>query len=113
MCALLCIVSVSVTRTACTHCTACSCLRAYGTERDYIVSYSLSCTLSWWFGGLSCSTVLWAHPGNVIGIKSCEPGEYYVIYFSVWEPSSPSPSWAMPHRSTGAQHCRPIKIPLD
>ena len=44
-------VHLSLTRTAC------SCLRAYGTERDYVVSYSLFYMLSWCFGGLSYSTV--------------------------------------------------------
>ena len=71
----------AVTRTACTHCTACSCLRASGTERDYVVSYSLCCTLVWCVRGLSCSTVSWAHLGNVTGVKSGEPGAYYVTLF--------------------------------
>ena len=68
-----------VTRTACTHCTACNCLRAFGTKRDYVVSYSLCCTLVWCVRGLSCSTVSWAHLGNVTGVKSGELGAYYVI----------------------------------
>ena len=71
----------AVTRTTCTHCTACSCLRASGTEWDYIVSYSLCCTLVWCVRGLSCSTVSWAHLGNVTGVKSGEPGAYYVTLF--------------------------------
>ena len=70
-----------MTRTACTHCTICSCLRASGTERDYVVSYSLCCTLVWCVRGLSCSTVSWAHLGNVTGVKSGEPGAYYVTLF--------------------------------
>ena len=79
ICCALCL--FAVTRTACTHCTACSCLRASGTEWDYVVSYSLYCTLLWCVGGLSCSTVSWPHLGNVTGVKSGEPGVYYVTLF--------------------------------
>ena len=62
--------------------TACSCLMAYGTKRDYVaISYSLCCTLSWCFGGLSCCIVQWAHPNNVANVKSGESGAYYVIHF--------------------------------
>ena len=64
----------AMTRTA-------SCLRAYGTERDYVVSYSLCCTIVWCVRGLSCSTVSWAHLGNVTGVKSGELGAYYVTLF--------------------------------
>ena len=79
ICCALC--PFAVTRTACTHCTACSCLRASGTEWDYIVSYSLCCTLVWCVRGLSCSTVSWAHLGNVTDVKCGEPGAYYVTLF--------------------------------
>ena len=79
--------------------TTCSCLRAYGIGRDYIVLLSFLYVM-----GASPRYSLWAHPGNVTGVKSCEPGAYYVSFiFAVWEPSSPSPSWAVLHRSTGAQ----------
>ena len=61
--------------------TACSCFRAYGPERDYVVSYSLCCTLVWCVRGLSYSTVSWAHLGNVTGVKSGELGVYYVTLF--------------------------------
>ena len=69
--------------------------------------YSLSYTL---WGPLLRSS-LWAHPRHVTGVKSCEPGAYYLsLFFIVWEPSSPSPSWAVPHLSTGAQHS-PYNLP--
>ena len=59
-------------------CTACNCLRAYGIERDYVVLLSFLYVM-----GASPAVQFMGHPRHVTGVKSCEPGAYYVSLFFV------------------------------
>ena len=113
--------------------TAYSCLRAHGTGRDYVVLLSLLYVM-----GPLLRYSLWAHPGNVTGIKPCEPGAYYVsfilqfgnrrlptrlglcIWFRSWMPCATLPHSPregpaqtalrnVPDRGSSAGSCEPYK----
>ena len=48
-------------------------------ELNGITLYLTLFPVSWLWGPLLRYS-LWAHPGNVTGVKSCEPGAYYVSF---------------------------------